>query len=494
MKKLIFINIFLIISFFITGCTTENYEDKNGTITQQYDTNITELENSEVILIENNQIVDTTYKLDFTNSDNLVTIPIETTKIFTLTLKDENGNLVEDKNIYNIKVKSLNSEILNFIKQSDGTIVSYIEDSNNSINIITNSKKLSGLVPIEATIDFLDINDNNQTISKIFNLVVLSGPPTTISFSYIETINDKAKAKFIEKWIVRVSDKYYNPINTSSAVSTGAIVGFSNNGNNSNSSTDYLYYSTSNGGTLKDDSTFTTSGDVFDNIDEANDIFVTFGNGYTYNSSGKWDFSKNSSNSLTLLDDYDGKTISNIGFAMGNNHRQDQCQDGVEWTGKVRAENDNYILSEDGYVILDVEYDYYLIGKDIVLWTNIVGDNKATNQTVRIGEAQKITLRGLGLMDNSKSFGCGHKGNVSFLLDIEGTIEPYRNGNFYNILNTTGDINATITDISSMKDGIYNCPNYNDKGKAYIEVYVDATIGECKGGTVTISNKITSEF
>jgi len=434
-----------------------------------------------------NQIVDTTYKLDFTNSDNEVTMPIDSTKIFTLTLKDEKGNLVEDKNIYNIKVKSLNSEILNFIKQSDGSLVNIIEDSNNSTNIILNSKTLSGLIPIEAIVNFLDINNNNQTISKVFNIVVLSGPPTTISFSYIETINDKSKAKFIENWIVRVSDKYLNPINTSSAVSAGAIVGFSNNGKNTNTTEDYLYYNTINGGTLNNNNTFTAKEDVFSNIDIANDVFVTFGNGYTYNSSGKWDFTYDTANRLILLDDYDGNTTSNIGFAMGNNHRQDQCKDGIEWTGKVRAQNDNYILSQEGYVILEVEYDYYLTGKDIVLWTNIVGDNKSTNQTVRIGEAQKVTLRGLGIATNTKSFGCGYQDTVRFFLDSEGTLSSYRNSNFIPIINTIGDVKAEYN--STSKYIISSCAT-----GAYIDVDIDANVGECKGGSVAVSGKITSEF
>ncbi|MEA3353633.1 MAG: hypothetical protein U9Q33_07450 [Campylobacterota bacterium] len=443
-----------------------------------------------------NQIIDTSYDLDFVSSDKLVTMPIETTKIFSVNLKDEEGSIVEDDYIYDINISSLNSNIVDFIKNTDGSNTTALNDKNNSVSVIVNSKTLSGLAPIEVSVDFKDVNGNDQNVKQVFNIVVLSGPPTTISFSYIETQNDKERAKFIEKWAVRVSDKYLNPINTNPAISTGAIVGYSNNGSSNNNNTDYLYYATSDiqAGTISSDDTFTAGSEVFANIDQANDVFVTFGNGYTYNASGKWDFTFSSDDSLILLDDFEGSDLSSMGFAMGNNHRQDQCRDSVEWTGRVTSSDGNYTVDDTGAALLDVEYDYYLTGKDIVLWTNIVGDNKATDQTVRIGEAQRITLRGLGIEDVGSSFGCMFEGQVTYLLSIEDTVEPYRNSNFMPTINTDGDVIATYSSSSmdAPAEGIYDCTVNN--GQAYITLDINASVGECKGGSVTVSSKVINEF
>ncbi|MEA3384036.1 MAG: hypothetical protein U9Q20_05110 [Campylobacterota bacterium] len=435
------------------------------------------------------QIVNTTYAIEYVSDDEKTTMPIEDTKIFTMNLKDENGNLVEDYDIFDINITTLNSGIIDIIENSTADIVSYVNDNSNSVSTTLNSNKLSGLTPIEVSVSFEDLNGNKQIIKKIFNIVVLSGPPTTISYSYIAGEHNNTKGKLIDKIVISVSDKYFNPINTNPSISVGAIVGYTDNGLG-----EKLYYNTTDleAGTLKANNTFSAGSDLFSLADEANDIFVTFGNGYTYNASGKWDFTKINDSNLNLLDNYTSDDVSSLGFAMGHNYRQDQCLDGIEWTGSVKSSDNKYVIDSTGTAIVDIEYDYYLIGKDIVLWTNIVGDNKKTDQTVRIGEAQKITLRGLGIKEESNTFACGFEGQHTFWLDIEDTQEPYRNANFnIDAIASAGDVVATYS-YSSIDDGIDSC-NISD-GRAYVTLDINTSVGNCKGGTVTLKTSVKKEF
>ena len=439
-----------------------------------------------------NQIIDTTYVLNFKNSSNDAKLPIESDDVFTMALTDENGNLVADDKIIDLNITTLNSNIASFIKPSDGSTVSIINDNNNSVGVKLETNTLSGLAPIEISISFIDENGNPQSIIQVFNVIVMSGPPTAISLSYASSSNDNANAKMIEKWVVTVSDKYFNKVNTNPTISMGAIVGFADNGKGTNTTADYLYYTTSDGnGTINSNDSFSSSLNIFNNVDNDNDILLTFGNGYTYNASGKWDISSHTVDTIYLDDNYSGNTISNLGFAVGHNNRQDQCVDATEWVGNVSSSDGNYTVGDNGSALIDINYDYYLTGKDIVLYVNLLGENKATNEIVRIGESRKLTLRAMGTAENTRNYGCGYVGTDRFYLTINDTEEPYKNSNFIPNINSSGDVIATVNS-TSMANGIDSCTIQN--GRAYIDVDINASVGNCEGGSVTINGTVSNEF
>ncbi len=434
--------------------------------------------------LKSNQIIDISYDIEFNSSDDNVTFSLESRKQFTIDLREGDGDLVDNEKINYINLTIEQSSIMQIFDSNDNTYKSTITDDKNHIITNLNSNQKSGLVVIRINTNFIDINGEVRDLERFFNVVVLSGPPTAISFSYISTEHDADNAQFIEKWVISVSDKYNNHVNTAPAISMGAIFGYADNG-----SGNYLYYTPDNvNGTLSSNGTFTAASEIFNNVDSANDILLTFGNGYTYNASGKWDFTLQSGTMLNLLDEYYGETTSNLGFAVGHNYRQDKCEFGKEWTGRIKSsDGENIIINSLGKGYIDIEYDYYLTGKDIMLWTNLIGDHNETDQTARIGEAQEVTLRAKELTGGTSEFSCETTSTHTFLIDIKETSEAYRNGNFAYDLDIRGD--GTITSIeTSMDDGIEGC----DRG--YIIIGVQGTMTEdCDDGIITISDVVVSD-
>ncbi|WP_193150451.1 hypothetical protein [Sulfurimonas sediminis] len=439
-----------------------------------------------------NQTVLNSYLLQSTLSDENATIGINSSKLMSFFITDDTNTPISDSNVTSVTIEMLNPILgqLEDTKGNSGNSLTIQNNNNVTVNLQTNT--VSGILPLKVTAVFTDSNNNQQTLTKVFNIVVLSGPPSAISFSYAGTDSQSKQndAKMIEHWVITVTDRYNNLVNTNPAVSMGAIVGYvksspraaSNAGN-------YLYYEpTEVNGTINSSSNnFTTTANVFDNVDQTNDYLVTFGDGYTYNVSGKWDINTNNSNTLDLQDTYEGNDTSNLGFAVGHNYRQDTCEFGTEWVANVYPEDaGNYVIDSTGSMRINVEYDYYLVGKDVVLWANLVGKQYDNNTTVKIGEARKITLRGAGLVGESYNFAKGFSGLVRLKVSIADTIEWYRNARFgYNIQVTADDANWTVTG-SSMDNSITSCGN--NRGTGYVDINFTSPTGSA--GTVSLTNLI----
>ncbi|MEA2099839.1 MAG: hypothetical protein U9P72_06900, partial [Campylobacterota bacterium] len=301
---------------------------------------------------------------------------LESNKLVSFMVKNKNDAQVDDSKITSITVTSLNPSL--------GTLENTLGDKNssltmygkNSVAISIESNTLSGIIPLQVDSVFVDENGAVQNLSEVFNILVLSGPPTAMSLSYASTAQNKDNAKFIEKWILTVTDKYNNLVNTNPSVSMGMIAGYARSSGTTSISNlnNNLFYNPSVGGTMKGaENEFHATRSVFGNVDQVNDVLVTFGNGYTYEASGKWDINTNTNNILDLVDSYNGKDTSSLGFAVGHNYRQDGSMEGVEWVGNVYPEDNNYIIDETGSLKINVEYDYYLTGKDVMLWVNLIG-------------------------------------------------------------------------------------------------------------------------
>jgi len=444
------------------------------------------------IVPETNQTIIASYKIVSSNAED-VEMNLESIKSISYTVYDDTETKLSDDVMTSITVTSLNPSLVKLSDSlgNDNLDTLTLADKNTiSVNLSSNTK--SGLAPLKVETTFTDANGDEQNLTEVYSIVILSGPPTAMSLSYAGTSQDSEHAKFIEDWVLTVTDKYNNLVNTKPTISTGMIVGYAqSSAPTSTNIANYLYSTPPRGGSLVNatpDEFHAVDSSVFNNVDFDHDYLVTFGNGYTYDASGKWDIEINSANVVNLVESYDGLDTSDLGFAVGNNYRQDTCSFGDEWVANVYPENSNYILDGNGSVILKAEYDYYLVGKDAMLWVNLIG--QANNEMVRVGEAKKVTLRGLGLTGESYAISKGFQGLIRLEVLISETAEYYKNANFgYHVEVTADDTNWTISG-SSMTDGnITDCTL--NSGVGYVDVNVtDPAGGE---GSVSLTNVLVAD-
>ena len=443
------------------------------------------------IVPEVNQTILTDYELRASNASDL-TIPLESSKSVSYSLFADTNTLVPDASISSMTVTLLNPNLVT-LQDSYGNSGSSLSIANKnafSVNILSGTR--SGLVPIKVDATYTDSNNAEQNISKVFDLVVLSGPPTAISLQYKDTEQNE-DGLFVENWVLTATDKYANLINSNPTVSMGAIIGYAQSSAATSNVANYLYFpATSGSGTLSDadPDTFTAAASAFDNVDLVNDKLVLLGGtGYKFNAYGKWDIANIlSSNQLQLVDDFEGTDVNDLGFAVGNNFRNEVCDDTSTALANVYPKDLNSILDNDGSMILQVKYSTYLTGKDIVLWTNIVGSNN--NEDTRVGLAKKLTLRGQGLEGPVFEFTSSYTGTQRLNVSIANTPEFYKNANFSYILKVTGTGVAANVVETSMDGGITSC---NNNGVGYVDVQI--TSGGANGGTIELTNLVpTSEF
>ena len=107
-------------------------------------------------------------------------------------------------------------------------------------------------------------------------------------------------------------------------------------------------------------------------------------------------------------------------------------------------------------------YDYYLVGKDIMIYANIVGVDNELGRELRIGEAQKRLLRGNGLefrYNESIETDSAIPVTKKVCLWIKDTYARYRNGNFA-LIGTKQDGCSTFV-INHIPSPVTSC-DYNE--------------------------------
>jgi len=424
--------------------------------------------------IAEGQVVLTNYVLDaiYETSMNL-----DTTKGMTFYIENEDGVKIDDANVTSIRVTVLNAVLGSLEDTAGNTGNSLTVNNENSVQMNIKSDTLSGIIPIEVYTEFKDANNNDKNLTKVFNVVVLSGAPTAMSLSYAGTSQDSENAKFIENWVLTVTDKYNNLINTTPSISMGALIGYAESSAATVNVANYLYYDANESdGSLSnlDPDTFKSEYEAFANVDIVNDKLVLFGGeGYRFDAFGKWDIDNNDDNTtLVLSDDYNGTDISGLAYAVGHNFRNETCA-GSPVVANVYAKDNDNILGSTGSMIIQVEYDYYLVGKSVVLWTNLVGEHN--NTSVKIGLGQKVTLRGNGLTGESYAFAKDFEGVVRLDVTISDTVEWYRNANFGYAVEVSGSGNTFDVIGTSMDQNITSCIDGagNDiDGVAYVDINI----------------------
>jgi len=441
------------------------------------------------IVPKEGQIILKNYVLNAIYNTNM---NLETTKSMTFYVADDSGMKIDNNHITSVAFRVLNPA-LGTLEDTSGHTGSSLKILNqNNIQINLKSNKISGLIPLKVTAIFQDANNNVKTLTRVFNVVVMSGPPTAMSLSYAGVEQNISKAKFRENWVLTVTDKYNNLVNTKPVVSMGALIGYTNDSSNSALNiANYLYFNSStNDGNLIDSNpdTFTSVHNAFENVDLVNDNLVLFGGrGYKFNAYGKWDINSIiAANKLELKDDFNGSSVSGLNYAIGHNFRNEMCS-GSPVVANVYAKDYNNTLGSNGSMILQVEYDYYLVGKSVILWTNLVGEHN--NTTVKVGLGKKVTLRGSGLTGESYSYAKGFSGKVRLNITITNTVEYYKNANFAYAVEVSGDdTNWTISG-DSMKDGNITDCSLNS-GVGYVDVNI--TSPASNAGTIKITNVLPS--
>lgn len=481
--------------FVYTGPTKLDENTSNLSFSFYHESNSTNARTYTMSIVpEVNQTVLTSYSIIASNSDDK-TMNLEGIKSISYSVVNALNQELPDDRIQSITVTSLNPSLVTLKDSSgnSGTQLSITSKNGFSINAISNTR--SGLVPIKVDVRFIDSNNIEQNLTEIFELVILSGPPTAMSLSYASTEQNAQSAKFIENWVLTITDKYANLVNTTPSISMGALIGYARSSASTSNPAGYLYYNASSGsGTLRNANpdTFTAGVSAFGNIDLGNDKLVLFGStGYRFDAFGKWDISNtNATNQLELLDNYNGAGVTDLGYAVGHNFRNEVCS-GNSVVANVYAKDGNNVLGTTGSMVIQVEYDYYLVGKDVVLWTNLVGSSN--NSDVKIGLGKKVTLRGEGLEAQSYSFNKGFSGIVRFDVSIKNTVEFYKNANFGYRAQVTGNDVVWAIAGTSMSDGtIVDCNLNGSDGVAYIDVNI---ISAQNAGTIEISNLLpSSEF
>jgi hypothetical protein len=447
-----------------------------------------------------NQVTLTDYELKNSYSLENPIIGLEDSIQLSFYVQDKKGNKLVDADVTSIDVELVNPALANLKDTvgNEGSSLSFT--TKNDVSVSLESNTLSGIVPIRVTSVFVDANGDSRTLTSTFSVIILSGPPTAMSLSYVSTENAKDRSKFIETWALSVTDKYNNPVNTNPIVSMGMIAGFATSSVANANPNDELYYEpTALSGQLvqngtSDQFTTLTAAGIFNNVDFDNDVLATFGEGYTFDASGKWDIEALNSSTLTLKDNFEGSTTSNLAFAVGHNFRDEQCRFGKKAVGIVYPKDNIYAVDTTGSMLIQVEYDYYMTGKNVVLWANLVGNqnsNTSDTETTRLGHAQKENLRGMGIDDIAYNFAEGQTGTYRFILSITDTVEWYRNANFgWNIFEISGEGNVGVISGTSMDNGVESCAAA--EGKAYIDVTITTA---AKDGTITISEILpTDEF
>ena len=440
------------------------------------------------------------YILTTSSTDGNQTMGLNAFKAFTFSLKNDQGQAVADTDITKVTLTSKNTLVGKLIDAANSgqlvdTLVFNGADAKNNQSFSVQTSTISGLLPIEVTIEFNDANGDPKTISTIMNIIVLSGPPTAMSIVYAGVEQNSDTAKYIEKFVVTVTDAYNNVVNTQPYIAVGGMVeyavdGSSATGVRSTSSPRLWHGLNDDRGAIEaiggDKAQFVGSGNVFRYIDLANDKLVVFGSGYVYEALGKWDIdSSNGSDTLQLKDDYFGSTRDNLFYAVGHNNRQDLCSAGVEYIGNVKAAT--YQLDENGHAFVEFEYDYHLTGKDIMIWANLTGYQADNGHTGRIGEARKHTLRGMGLVSDEVYY-VASEASVRFTVHHENAAEWYRNGHFGFSTKGTCQVEG-ILDWSNLHDA-RDCANTT----GYVELNVT---NQTTSSTCTISIDgiaVSSEF
>lgn len=405
----------------------------------------------------------TDFTISLENAGGLPTTDLDTESIFTIIIKDKNGNPVDDAQVTDLNITTLSPALIKLLDVNNSNATATTLNFNkNNVSLPLQTYTISGMAPMEFSASILDDYNNSISVSQVIPITIFSGAPTAISM-HVATVNwDTTASMFTETIVVFLSDKYSNPVNTQPSIYAGALAGYQTAAG-SGVGNDYL---------VKDaaEATITQSGTgaqlslattpTLASIDIYNDILVTYGEGYSYHSSGKWEITAfdDTANTITVADAYNSTTpTTNLAYAVGNNIRQKNpnCSFGEELVINVDSQDGTYKVNTDGYAIVDIIYPPGMVGKTVFTYVNVLGLVNSLGETMRLGEAYKRTLTGNGIeLRNSTAFAVAAGSTDTspsysiILSDVGGGIFYYSSGNFNVSYDATVGIDPASTTIT----------------------------------------------
>ncbi len=361
------------------------------------------------------------YVIDFgVGADN--TLNLDTLTPFTVVLKTKEGSVVDADRISNVTITSKRPQLA-VLADSNGAESTSLSlgGGKNPVNAYIKTDTVSGLVDFEVQVAFKDTQGLDKVETEIKSVVIFSGPPTTLSITKNGTIKDDLQGAFKDELVVHVADQYGNPVNTEPTFTVSAIIGPADDPNHLSTERDggglgdfgYLY-DLNGAGTISSVggvTYFDTVGNhSFASIDIDNDKLITFtptDNAYKYPALGSWTILEIVSNTrLRLKEEYvedPNIPANNLRYVVGHNFRDSNCNSTIgHYNVRVVPNGDAFQLDKNGTSIVNLFYDYPLVGADVFVAANILGYSNSINTVVRIGNAYKRFLTGVGIKEMRK--------------------------------------------------------------------------------------------
>lgn len=502
MRINILLSLLLLSLVMLSGCAKSSEDPANTPTTPTTPTpveNTTDTQPATVVDVNGTAIVVlTSYDLKQSTEDGNHSMGLKDIKSMSFYVQNNKGEKISDSDMTSLSI-TLKNPALGELRDIDGNTGDTLSFTTNNASVSLKSNTVSGIMPIYVVANFLDSNGSTQTLDYTFSMTILSGPPTAMSINYKSTSHNKDNAKFIDTMVVTITDKYSNRVNTNPSVFAAAVVGYAaeDDTNASTIAATKLYIPKTDAKAATMDptaNTFTTTANL-SNVDIYNDFVMTYGTGYQYNFSGKWDFDSISGTgpyTLNLVDKMYGKSSqSNIGFVIGHNYREDFCD---VWSTNTKVA---YVIVKDdqfdneGNAHIDIHYNYYLTGKDIAVGVDAVGYTADGNITSKFGGLKRHTLRSTGFYpDQQCTISAGTTRNCKIGIRITDTDQYLKNANFgYELI--LGD-KIKINSVSTNMSNIYDCSTSN--GIAYVDYNVTNQDANVSGIVAIDKILISSEF
>ena len=321
---------------------------------------------------------------------------------------DEN-NILDDSFINNISV-DIKTDYLAEFSDIDNNLLGSGEQNISGKAIKTfivqsNTKAGHGIITVSATIK--TPNSDALTISRTFDFVVQSGPVSSISI--VPDVNGTIyqNGLYTSNYTIHAVDQYANPVSTGEHVYVNVVNGLEIVSEtiphaetifDINKTFEKHFYNSQgaisaneNGG-----STLTATGvdvnHIDINIDRVMILSNRIRNSADYTGSWTLDSIESNGSKLGLIEDYTGVDKDNLTFIIGDDTRYNPCAltnnvadlDSLDQTYKIT----------NGIARFKIQYDPYLVGKDIYIAANTY------NQTKRVGAAIREKIFGLGIEQN----------------------------------------------------------------------------------------------
>jgi hypothetical protein len=290
--------------------------------------------------------------------------------------KDDNTTIINDQNVNNVNITSLN-KLIYFDNNSSDYNYAY---SSGLKSIDIHTKPISGIDVLHVSANIFD-NEKNVTISQDFPVTIISDAPNSISLVYKSS--SFTTPFYYDTFVVHAVDKYGNPAREGSKIYLGAVNGIIKDSNGNE-----LYVN--KGGAIASINGEKTEFDLPDNnFDFANvqyrDTLIVLAEEDKMSPYylGGWIVDTVSDDSKALYFDkpYLGISESGLTFLVGNERRYDICTKEPA-LADFDSVDGSYTLVSGGMKDVILRYPPNLIGKDIYLYANSY-DNKRVGVAIR---------------------------------------------------------------------------------------------------------------